>query len=109
MVSAFIEAGVPAEAFGLYPGGHDAGGAIMTKTVGEADYPRHHFVAGLGCDLQFSNTRCDGYLLPIFQLSGFQIFRMHQQGATPFSLHQTVEVVHPGIVGAHVSAPDQFQ
>ncbi len=32
MVSAFIEAGVPAEAFGLYPGGHDAGGAIMTKT-----------------------------------------------------------------------------
>lgn len=31
MVSAFIEAGIPAEAFGLYPGGHDAGGAIMTK------------------------------------------------------------------------------
>ncbi|MEM9827814.1 MAG: aldehyde dehydrogenase family protein [Planctomycetota bacterium] len=30
MVSAFIEAGVPAEAFGLYPGGHDAGGALMT-------------------------------------------------------------------------------
>jgi len=33
MVSAFIEAGIPAEAFGLYPGGHDAGGAIMTKTA----------------------------------------------------------------------------
>ena len=33
MVSAFMEAGVPAEAFGLYPGGHDAGGAIMTKTA----------------------------------------------------------------------------
>ncbi|MEM9646765.1 MAG: aldehyde dehydrogenase family protein, partial [Planctomycetota bacterium] len=32
MVAAFIEAGVPAEAFGLYPGGHDAGGAIMTKS-----------------------------------------------------------------------------
>ncbi len=32
MVSAFIEAGIPAEAFGLYPGGHDAGSAIMTKT-----------------------------------------------------------------------------
>ena len=32
MVSAFMQAGVPAEAFGLYPGGHDAGGAIMTKT-----------------------------------------------------------------------------
>jgi acyl-CoA reductase-like NAD-dependent aldehyde dehydrogenase len=32
MVSAFIEAGVPAAAFGLYPGGHDAGGAIMSKT-----------------------------------------------------------------------------
>jgi len=32
MVSAFIEAGVPAEAFGLYPGGHDAGTAIMTKS-----------------------------------------------------------------------------
>ncbi|QDT09600.1 aldehyde dehydrogenase family protein [Planctomycetes bacterium K23_9] len=32
MVSAYIAAGVPAEAFGLYPGGHDAGGAIMTKT-----------------------------------------------------------------------------
>ncbi len=31
MVSAFIEAGIPSEAFGLYPGGHDAGGAIMTK------------------------------------------------------------------------------
>ncbi|EMI40623.1 aldehyde dehydrogenase family protein [Rhodopirellula sp. SWK7] len=31
MVSAFMEAGVPAAAFGLYPGGHDAGGAIMTK------------------------------------------------------------------------------
>ncbi len=31
MVSAFIEAGVPPQAFGLYPGGHDAGGAIMTK------------------------------------------------------------------------------
>lgn len=33
MVSAFIQAGVPAEAFGLYPGGHDAGSAIMTKTA----------------------------------------------------------------------------
>ena len=32
MVAAYIKAGVPAEAFGLYPGGHDAGGAIMTKT-----------------------------------------------------------------------------
>jgi acyl-CoA reductase-like NAD-dependent aldehyde dehydrogenase len=32
MVSAFIEAGIPSQAFGLYPGGHDAGGAIMTKT-----------------------------------------------------------------------------
>ncbi len=32
MVSAFMEAGVPAAAFGLYPGGHDAGGAIMAKT-----------------------------------------------------------------------------
>lgn len=30
MVSAFIEAGVPREAFGLYPGGHDAGGTLMT-------------------------------------------------------------------------------
>ncbi|MEM6777393.1 MAG: aldehyde dehydrogenase family protein [Planctomycetota bacterium] len=30
MISAFMEAGVPAEAFGLYPGGHDTGGAIMT-------------------------------------------------------------------------------
>jgi len=30
MVSAFIEAGVPAAAFSLYPGGHDAGGAIMS-------------------------------------------------------------------------------
>ncbi len=31
MTAAFIKAGVPAQAFGLYPGGHDAGGAIMTK------------------------------------------------------------------------------
>jgi len=31
MISAFIEAGIPAEAFSLYPGGHDVGGAIMTK------------------------------------------------------------------------------
>ncbi len=33
MVAAFIEAGIPSQAFGLYPGGHDAGGAIMTKTA----------------------------------------------------------------------------
>jgi acyl-CoA reductase-like NAD-dependent aldehyde dehydrogenase len=33
MVSAFIQAGVPSEAFGLYPGGHDAGSAIMAKTA----------------------------------------------------------------------------
>lgn len=31
MVSAFIEAGVPATAFSLYPGGHDTGGALMTS------------------------------------------------------------------------------
>ncbi|WP_417729906.1 aldehyde dehydrogenase family protein [Rosistilla oblonga] len=31
MVAAFIEAGVPAEAFSLYPGGHDAGGALLAK------------------------------------------------------------------------------
>lgn len=31
MVSAFIEAGVPAAAFSLYPGGHDTGGALMTS------------------------------------------------------------------------------
>ena len=30
MIAAFIEAGVPAEAFSLYPGGHDVGGALMT-------------------------------------------------------------------------------
>lgn len=47
MVSAFIEAGVPREAFGLYPGGHDAGGAIMTKTprsmiFGSAQTVAHH-------------------------------------------------------------------
>ena len=33
MVSAFIEAGIPREAFGLYPGGHDTGGAILAKTA----------------------------------------------------------------------------
>lgn len=31
MVSAFIEAGIPAEAFGLYPGGHDVGGTLLTR------------------------------------------------------------------------------
>lgn len=31
MVSAFIEAGIPAEAFGLYPGGHDVGQALLTR------------------------------------------------------------------------------
>lgn len=31
MASAFIEAGVPAQAFGLYPGDHDAGGTLMSK------------------------------------------------------------------------------
>ncbi|WP_417738044.1 aldehyde dehydrogenase family protein [Rosistilla oblonga] len=31
MVAAFIEAGIPAEAFSLYPGGHDAGGALLAK------------------------------------------------------------------------------
>lgn len=30
MIAAFIEAGIPAEAFSLYPGAHDAGGAILT-------------------------------------------------------------------------------
>jgi acyl-CoA reductase-like NAD-dependent aldehyde dehydrogenase len=30
MIAAFIEAGVPAEVFSLYPGGHDAGGALLT-------------------------------------------------------------------------------
>ncbi|QDS92977.1 Putative succinate-semialdehyde dehydrogenase [NADP(+)] 2 [Roseimaritima multifibrata] len=33
MISAFIEAGIPREAFSLYPGGHDAGGAIMANTA----------------------------------------------------------------------------
>lgn len=31
MCSAFIQAGIPAEAFSLYPGGHDAGAALLTK------------------------------------------------------------------------------
>lgn len=30
MIAAFIEAGLPAEAFGLYPGGHDAGAAVIS-------------------------------------------------------------------------------
>jgi acyl-CoA reductase-like NAD-dependent aldehyde dehydrogenase len=30
IMAAFVEAGIPAEVFGLYPGGHDAGGAILT-------------------------------------------------------------------------------
>lgn len=33
MVAAFIEAGVPAEAFGLYPGGHDVGSALLSKAT----------------------------------------------------------------------------
>lgn len=32
MVSAFIEAGLPAEAFALYPGGHDVGQALLTRS-----------------------------------------------------------------------------
>lgn len=32
MVAAFIAAGLPAEAFGLYPGGHDAGNAILASS-----------------------------------------------------------------------------
>ncbi|MCC6509043.1 MAG: aldehyde dehydrogenase family protein [Pirellulaceae bacterium] len=32
MVSAFIEAGLPPEAFGLYPGGHDVGQALLTRS-----------------------------------------------------------------------------
>lgn len=31
MVSAFMEAGVPAEAFALYPGGHDVGSTLLTR------------------------------------------------------------------------------
>ena len=31
MVSAFIKAGVPEQAFSLYPGGHDTGGALLSK------------------------------------------------------------------------------
>jgi acyl-CoA reductase-like NAD-dependent aldehyde dehydrogenase len=31
MVSAFMEAGIPAEAFSLYPGGHDVGQALLTR------------------------------------------------------------------------------
>ena len=31
MFSAFTEAGIPAEAVSLYPGGHDAGGAVLTS------------------------------------------------------------------------------
>ncbi len=30
IVAAFIAAGIPAEAFSLYPGGHDAGGALLS-------------------------------------------------------------------------------
>ena len=32
MVSAFIKAGLPAEAFALYPGGHDVGQALLTRS-----------------------------------------------------------------------------
>jgi hypothetical protein len=31
MISAFIEAGIPAEAFCLYPGGHDVGSTLLSK------------------------------------------------------------------------------
>jgi acyl-CoA reductase-like NAD-dependent aldehyde dehydrogenase len=31
MINAFIAAGIPAEAFCMYPGGHDVGGTIMSK------------------------------------------------------------------------------
>jgi acyl-CoA reductase-like NAD-dependent aldehyde dehydrogenase len=31
MISAFIQAGVPSAAFSLYPGGHDTGGALLSK------------------------------------------------------------------------------
>ena len=31
MVAAFIEAGIPPEAFALYPGGHDVGGTLLTR------------------------------------------------------------------------------
>lgn len=31
MISAFIEAGIPAQAFGLYPGGHDVGGTLLSR------------------------------------------------------------------------------
>jgi acyl-CoA reductase-like NAD-dependent aldehyde dehydrogenase len=32
MISAYIAAGIPAEAFCLYPGGHDVGGMILSKS-----------------------------------------------------------------------------
>ena len=41
MVAAFIEAGIPREVFGLYPGGHDVGAALL------ASAPRAMIFGGL--------------------------------------------------------------
>lgn len=48
MIAAFIEAGIPREVFGVYPGGHDVGGALLASAPramifgGEATVEQYH-------------------------------------------------------------------
>ncbi|MCY1453437.1 hypothetical protein D9M71_704240 [compost metagenome] len=88
---------------------HAHPGTGMAKAMGQADHPRHHVAAGLHLDLDFPDPRADPHPLAILQLAAGQVIRMHQQLVTRLAFHQAMVVVHPGIVAAHMAAPNQQQ
>ncbi|MNE21117.1 hypothetical protein D3C80_1142660 [compost metagenome] len=77
--------------------------------MGQADHTGHHVLAGLHLDLQGAGTRTYAHALAILQLPLLQVLRVHQQLMPWLAFHQTMEVVHPRVVAAHMAPPDQQQ
>ncbi|MNI69135.1 hypothetical protein D3C73_1248660 [compost metagenome] len=72
----------------------------------KADHTFHHIQAGQHFHLDHADPGADPYPLPVVQPATGQILRMHQQLMTRLALHQTVIVVHPRVVAAHMAPAD---
>ena len=89
--------------------GHLHTGAGMAPAVRQADHARHHVFAAEHLDFDGADPRFDAHTLAIAEAAPGHILRVHQQLMARLALHQTLVVVHPGIVAAHMATTDQHQ
>ena len=80
---------------------------VVTVAMRNTDHAGHDVLAGLHVECDLPGPRTNPHRRTVLDGARSHILRVHQQGAAIAALHEAVEIVHPRIAVAHVTAPYQ--